>query len=123
MVSSPPRFFQQRRQRQFDIRDDAQFHRHHPSDLRRFDVDVDELALAAIYIHLARVPVGEPASETNHQIGFQKIPVPDGLPDLDSGVAGIERVVIGKPALAHVGHDHGQREVLGKLPEFGGRIG
>jgi hypothetical protein len=27
--SPPPRFFQQRRQRQFDIRDDTQFHRHH----------------------------------------------------------------------------------------------
>ena len=123
MVSSPPRFFEQRRQRQFDIRDDAQLHRHHASDLRRFDVDVDELTLAPIYVHLARVPVGEPASETNHQIGVQKVPVPDGLPDLDSGVAGIERVGIRKPALSHVSHDDGQRELLGKLPEFGGRIG
>ena len=61
--------------------------------------------------HLAGVPVGEPASETNHQIGVQKVPVPDGLPDLDSGVAGIERVGIRKPALAHVSHDEMYRVV------------
>jgi len=108
MIRSPPRFLEQCRQSQFDVRDDAQFDRHHASDLRRFDVDVDELPLAAIYPHLAVCRSVNRQPKPTTRSDSKKIAVPDGLPNLDSGVAGIQRVVVGKPALSHVRHDDGQ---------------
>ena len=93
------------------------------ADLRRLDIDVDELPLAAIDVDLAGMPVGEAAADANDQVGIQEIAVADGLAHLDAGVAGVERMVVGQPALAHVGHDHREREVLGQRPEFGGGVG
>ena len=38
-------------------------------------------------------------------------------------MAGVQRMVVGQAALAHVGHDHGDLQVFGQGAEFGGRVG
>ena len=69
------------------------------------------------------MPVGKAAADADDEIGFEEGLVAHGAADLDAGVSGAERVIVGQAALAHVGHDDRDLQVFGQLAEFGRRVG
>ena len=109
---------QQRLQEQPRVGDDAEVRLEDLAQLRRLDVDVDELPLAPVDVQRAGVPVAEPRADRQHQVGLQKRGVAVALRGLHSGDAGEQRVVLVDRALAHQGHLDRDVEVLGEFPEL-----
>ena len=122
MVAALLGLFQQRDQRSLGVGNDAQIRLDHVADLGRLDIDVDELPLARVNLHLARMAVGKAAAYADDEVGFEEGTVAHGAADLDAGMSGAQRMIIGQAALAHVGHNHGDLQVFGQRPELGSGI-
>jgi hypothetical protein len=95
------RLRQHRLERQLRVGDDAEIGLEDAPDLRRFDVDVDEAAVAAIGREIARVPARKACADSAYHVAFEKKRVCEGLTRLDADDAGVERVVFVDRAFAH----------------------
>jgi hypothetical protein len=69
------RLLEERFEGEARIGDDAEIGAEDAADLRRLDVDVDELAAAPIDLGAAGVPVGPAIADAEHEIGLQEVGV------------------------------------------------
>ena len=117
------RDFDEQLQRGLGVGDDAVVGCEDAADLRRLDVDVDELAALAVDLGAAGVAVGPAVADAEHEVAGQHVGVAVAVAGLQAAHAGHQRMVVGNRAPAHQRGDHRHAGQLGKLHQQIGGVG
>ena len=114
---------EQHLQRRARIRDDAEIRREDAADLRRLDVDMDELLALGVGLDRAGVAVGPAVADAEDEIGLQHGRVAVAVRGLQPAHAGHQPVVVGDRAPAHQRRDDRNAGDLGEFDQQIGRVG
>ena len=114
---------EQHLQRRARIGDDAEIGREDAADLRRLDVDVDELAAGRVFVDRAGVAVGPAVADAEHEVGGEHRRVAVAVRGLQPAHAGHQRMVVGDRAPAHQRRDDRNARDLGELDQQVRRVG
>ena len=79
---------------------------------------MNKLAVSTVNIDIARMAVSEAATNTEHKVGLQEYVVTNWLTDLNTTVAGIQRMIDRDTALGHICGDNRHIERFSELNAF-----
>ncbi|BDH56418.1 hypothetical protein MTP03_13570 [Tsukamurella sp. PLM1] len=105
------------------VGDDAVVGREDPPDLRRVDVDVHELPVAAVRVQAARVAVGPPVADAEHEVRREHGGVAVPVRGLQAHHAGCEAVIVRDGAPAHERGHHRDVQQLSQFHQLRGGVG
>ena len=118
-----PRDLDEQFQRRLGVRDDAVIRVEHAADLRRLDVDVNEVAALGVDLDRPGVAVGPAVADAEHEVGGEQRGVAVAMAGLQSDHARHQTMVVGDRPPAHQRRNDRNAGQLGELDQQIGSVG